>query len=315
MVPASATAGGRTDLLRDIITVLTVGVAVVDIVMSVDEMPRRPEKYRARDAAIVGGGGAANAAVAIARLGGGAMVAARIGRDPVGDLIVSGLEAEGVDCTLLKRLEQGRSSFSSIFVDAAGERQIVNFRDMKLSFDAGWLETAFPRHVGAALADTRWPQGAAVAMAQARRLRLPGILDAEAPVREAAAALRLASHVAFSAQGLRDFAATDDLAGGLRAARAETGAWVCVTDGPNGVDYLGPGGGGHVPARAVAVVDTLAAGDVWHGAFALALAEGRGEVEAIGFANAAATIKCTRFGGRAGTPDRDETERFMREDA
>ena len=36
--------------------ILTVGVAVIDIVMSVDELPRQPEKYRARDAAIIGGG-------------------------------------------------------------------------------------------------------------------------------------------------------------------------------------------------------------------------------------------------------------------
>lgn len=292
--------------------ILTVGVAVIDIVMSVDEMPRMAEKYRARDAAIVGGGGAANAAVAVARLGGEAMVAARLGRDPIGDMIVAGLEAEGVDCTLVRRLEQGRSSFSSIFVDRAGERQIVNFRDMKLSFDADWLERNFPRDIGAALADTRWPQGAAVAMAEARRLGVPGILDAEAPVREAGEALGLASHIAFSAQGLRDFAGIDDLGAGLRAARAETGAWVCVTDGPNGVSYVGSGGEGHVPATPVDVVDTLGAGDVWHGAFALALGEGRAEPEAVAFANAAATLKCTRFGGRSGTPDREETERFMR---
>ena len=131
-------------------------------------------------------------------------------------------------------------------------------------------------------------------------------------MREADEALGLASHIAFSAQGLRDFAGTVDLAIGLRMARAETGAWVCVTDGPNGVSYLGADGEGHVPARPVEIVDTLAAGDVWHGAFALALGEGRGETDAIAFANAAATLKCTRFGGREGTPGREETERFMR---
>jgi len=58
-------------------------------------------------------------------------------------------------------------------------------------------------------------------------------------------------------------------------------------------------------------VDTLGAGDVWHGAFALALAEGQGEEAAIRFASAAAAIKCTRFGGRSGAPRRDEVERFL----
>jgi sulfofructose kinase len=63
----------------------------------------------------------------------------------------------------------------------------------------------------------------------------------------------------------------------------------------------------------VDTVDTLAAGDVWHGAFVLALGEGKNEAEAIRFANAVAAIKCTRFGGRAGIPRRAEVEEFMKE--
>ena len=58
-------------------------------------------------------------------------------------------------------------------------------------------------------------------------------------------------------------------------------------------------------------IDTLAAGDVFHGAFALALAEGRGETEAMRFAAAAAAIKCTRFGGITGAPGRAEAEAFL----
>jgi sulfofructose kinase len=50
--------------------IVTTGVAVVDFVFFLDEMPRLAEKYRANGAEITGGGGAANAAAAIARLGG-----------------------------------------------------------------------------------------------------------------------------------------------------------------------------------------------------------------------------------------------------
>ncbi|MBX9874054.1 MAG: sugar kinase, partial [Beijerinckiaceae bacterium] len=67
----------------------------------------------------------------------------------------------------------------------------------------------------------------------------------------------------------------------------------------------------HRPAFAVAAVEPLGAGDVWHGAFALALAEGQGERAAIRFASAAAAIKCTRFGGRSGAPRRQEIEAFL----
>ena len=84
-----------------------------------------------------------------------------------------------------------------------------------------------------------------------------------------------------------------------------------VTDGAEGVLMAD---GSRLPARQVQVVDTLGAGDVWHGAFALRLAEGSAEGEAVAFANAAAALKCTRAGGRLGTPSRDETERFMQGD-
>ncbi|WP_157016179.1 PfkB family carbohydrate kinase [Mesorhizobium xinjiangense] len=292
-------------------TVLAVGVAVIDFVMSVDAFPRTAEKLRAKDAAIVGGGCAANAAVAVARLGGRAMLAARLGRDEIGDLIASGLDREGVDCALVRRLEDGRSSFSSVYVDAEGERQIVNFRDMGLSFDAQWLAESLPDHFDAALADTRWPQGAAVAMQAARARGVAGILDAEPSVHEAEDAVALASHIAFSAAGLRTFCGVDDPHEGLRRARARTSAWVAYTDGAKGAFYLEGDALRHVPSFPVEVVDSLGAGDVWHGAFTLAMAEGRGEAAAMRFANAVAAIKCTRFGGRLGTPDRRETEEFL----
>jgi sulfofructose kinase len=79
------------------------------------------------------------------------------------------------------------------------------------------------------------------------------------------------------------------------------------------VTYLDRGEERTVPAFAVDPVDTLGAGDVWHGAFTLALGEGEDEHDAIRFANAVAAIKCTRFGGRAGIPDRATVENFLKE--
>jgi sulfofructose kinase len=277
----------------------------------VEEMPRRAEKFRALDAAIAGGGCAATAAVAVARLGGKPVLASRVGGDRIGEMILEDLVAEGVDCDLVRVFEAGRSSFSSVYVDRAGERQIVSYRDRRISADAAWLEARMPDRFDAVLADTRWPEGAAAVMAAARALSRPGVLDAEAPVGEAAEAVRLASHIAFSAQGLREYAGNDDLVAALREAAGRTRAWVCVTDGARGVTWLDGGEPVHMPAPRVEVVDTLGAGDTWHGAFVLALAEGRGEREAIRFANAAASLKCTRFGGRAGIPRREEVEKML----
>ena len=66
-----------------------------------------------------------------------------------------------------------------------------------------------------------------------------------------------------------------------------------------------------LPVFAVEAVDTLGAGDSFHGGFALALAEGRDEVAAMRFGAAAAALKCTRFGGISGTPRRGEVEALL----
>ncbi len=295
-------------------TVLSAGIAVLDFVYSVDKMPRSPqEKYRARDLAVVGGGCAATASVAVAALGGRSLLATRLGRDAVGDQIISELEGYGVDCRLVRQYPRCRSSVSSVFVDRSGERLIVNFRDPDLPRPFDWMPEPGALRAGAVLADTRWPDGAETAMRAARAAGLPGIIDAEQPVREAEVAVRISSHVAFSRPGLVDWTGHEDLVGGIRSVALETGATATVTDGEAGTWYAEGNESGHVPAFSVDAVDTLGAGDVWHGAYALALAEGAALRRAIRFASAAAAIKCTRFGGRAGIPDRAEVETLMME--
>ena len=101
-----------------------IGMAVIDFLFEVDEMPRTAEKHRARGASVVGGGCAATAAVAAARLGADARMIGRLGDDAVGDQIVAGLEAEGIDCAGLHRAAGTKSSCSSVLVDASGERLI-----------------------------------------------------------------------------------------------------------------------------------------------------------------------------------------------
>jgi sulfofructose kinase len=291
--------------------VLAVGVAVIDFVMNLDEFPRHADKYRANKSAIVGGGCGANAAVAIARLDGVCTLASRLGEDFIGDMIISGLIKEGVNCELTRQFSGCHSSYSSVFIDKTGERQIVNYRDIDLPSDASWLENGqFP--YDAVLADTRWPEGAAAALALAKTNGVPGIIDAEAPFEGVENALRLASHVVFSANGLRVFSGANELRAGLEIAKARLPNFVGVTDGSNGVWWFGKKQIEHLPGYAIEAVDTLGAGDVWHGAFALALGENMTIEQALNFSNAAAALKCTRPGGGAGTPTRFEVETFIR---
>lgn len=281
--------------------VLVAGSAVLDFVYGVDTLPDKAEKYAAKAVDIVGGGCAANAAVAIARLGGKSQLLARFGADQVSDIVLKDIRSENVDTFPCVITDAARSAMSSVYVDKSGERQIMAFRGTGLAEDPGLAELS----AEAVLADTRWPEATRQVLELAAALKIPGVLDGEAPVPiELAAA---ASHVIFSEQGLVDFTGIADVQEAY--ASLDLPGWCAVTRGSQGV--LHPGG--VLPGFEVEVKDTLGAGDVWHGAFTLRLAEGADEEDAMLFANAAAALKCTGFGGRKAAPDRPSVEKFLQE--
>jgi sulfofructose kinase len=290
--------------------VFCLGIATLDYVYSVEAMPTRGEKYRSRDLAVVGGGCAGNASVAITRLGGRCWLATRLADDLAGDEIVADLRSEGVETGFALRAPGLRSPVSAILVDADGERMVISYSDPKMPEAADWLPKTLPGGAGAVLADTRWGEGALVALALARRAGVPGVLDADRRPPHPDL-VSTASHVAFSQQALRELSGEDDPRLGLARIAPSQPTWLAVTLGKNGVLFVEDGAIVHVPAFAIETVDTLGAGDIWHGAFALALAEGRDERAAIRFASAAAALKCTRFGGRAGAPGRQEVNDFL----
>ena len=78
-----------------------------------------------------------------------------------------------------------------------------------------------------------------------------------------------------------------------------------MTDGERGCWFAERGGEARriVAAIPVQVVDTTGCGDVFHGAYAAAIARGESPDRAVEVANAAAAIKATRAGGRTGIPD------------
>lgn len=297
--------------------VLCVGIAVMDLVFDVDTLPNRPTKHFATGYREIGGGPAANGAVTVARLGGEAHLWARVGGDDWGRRIVEDLHAEGVNVGAVRQLTGGKSGVSAVLLDNAGERMIVTYRDPALVPDATWLPVEKLSAFGAALADLRWPQAAIHVLQAAQKAGVPGILDADKTddgVVQAAA--EAASHIIYSQPALADWMERDDPAEGLAASFARFGGWHAVTLGQAGVLWTSDGVAVHrQDAFEVATVDTLGAGDVFHGAFAAGLARGHSEIEALRWAAAAAALKCTRHGGRAGIPTGAELEQFLKEQA
>ena len=295
--------------------ILCAGIAVIDHVFAVERFPQSGTKTRANDFVSTVGGGAANAAVAISRLAGRVKLAAPLGgasgTDSIGDELLARLAREGVDCSSVSRVSGTKSSISAIFIDASGERLIVNHRDGKLTQVRPANPDALVGDVDVVLIDNRFPEFVLPIAQAARRRGLAVVLDADEPMQRANALLPVCSHVIFSAEGLRAVGERDELAEGLKRVVAQTDAFLAVTDGANDILWLETRGVRHMPAFAIEAVDTLAAGDVFHGAFALALAEGNDIANAMRFAAAAAAIKCTRFGGISGAPTRAQVEHFL----
>jgi len=229
------------------------------------------------------------------------------------------LQAAGVDARGLQRFAGLQSSTSAILIDARGERLVVGYRGTALAAPAGWLALDQVAGAGALLADVRWPQGSLAALRAARRAGVPGVLDGDTAERSVLQALaKEAAYAVFSEAGLACFSGAGGIEAGLSQALALGARLAVVTQGERGVFWIESGGAEslrHLPAYDVPVVDTLAAGDVFHGAFALELARGKAPADALRFASAAAAIKCTRPGGRAGCPSREEVQRFLHQAA
>lgn len=290
--------------------ILCVGALTMDTIFRLERLPETSGKFIALDAVEVAEGMAAAQAATIARLGGEVALWASAGDDATGDRLVAQISGEGVDCSRVRRVPGARSGFSTILMDLSGSTIIVPRYDPTLMA----TPDKAPDLAGfdAVMVDVRWPGAARLALLAARAAGIAGILDADMAAQAILEDLvPLASHVVASESAgklITGAASAEDAARALAAGRP---GFVAVTAGADGCWWREGDGIRHSPAPRIDAVDTLAAGDVFHAAFALLLAEGRPMAETIAFASAAAAIKCTRFGGRLGAPKRAEVEAYL----
>ena len=286
------------------------GSATIDHIFLVDEVKLPSAKVTARDFVETGGGMGANAAVAVRRLGGRAIYWGRVGDDQTGDEVLWLLKHEGIDVADVRRLPGFRTKIASILIDSRGERLAVSAQPQGYPADASWLPIERVREADSVLADTRWPTGAQRLFEAAAQLDRPSVFDGDGGDPEQVLhTAQQATHPFYSQQMLANFAAGDP-AQALPRVFGGRNVAAGVTLGSAGVTWFDGTRVRSMAAPQVKAVDTLAAGDTWHGAFALALAERKALVEAIEFASAVAALKCTRFGGRESIPTRAEFDRW-----
>lgn len=293
--------------------ILCSGIAVHDIVMRVEQFPQPGTKIRASDYITIGGGCSANAAMAIARLGGQARFSGPLGdnADRASNDILDGLTREHVDHRGAVRVPGAAASVSLIMIDAAGEKMIATRRGKGLSEARHPDPSGAVASIAALLVDNRFPEFVTPLCQAARARGIHVVIDFDKQTALDDPLLAMGTHVIASAEALCTSTGVKNPADALKLFGVQRSGFFAVTDGPNGVYWLDGGDVHHLPAFKVDAVDTLGAGDAFHGAFTLLLAEGRTPVEAMRFAAAAAAIKCTRFGGMTGSPSRAEVEEFL----
>lgn len=285
--------------------------------MKVEAFPAAGEKIQASNFVVTIGGQAGNASVAIARLGGCARYAGALGGhdDTIASWIVEKLTAEHVDCTHAVRVKGALSSVSLILLDASGEKTIATRRGEGLTSAVPADAEKAVDGMDAVLLDNRYPNFMMPIVAAAAKRGIPRVLDLDRAAAIDDPLLNGATHVISSAEAMRGTTGEQDFDAALKRLGRTYKGFLAVTAGPEGVYWLDQDAVRHMDAFKVDAVDTLGAGDTFHGAFTLRLVESGDVVESIRFGAAAAAIKCTRFGGLMGAATRAEVDAFLKERA
>jgi sugar/nucleoside kinase (ribokinase family) len=289
--------------------ILCVGIPVRDLTFRVQGVPARGSKENASHFEEICGGNALNAAIGIVRLGGRASICGPMGdaKETSSRYIFEKLAHEGIDTRDIIHMPGLVTPISAIMIDPSGERTIVTFRDPEL-----WKVRLPPADTlledcHAILTESRCAEFCTDLCAEARRRGIPVIVDADR-----AMSLREGLLTASSHQETANVAADGEA---LNQLSRLTSSFLAGTRGAQGTIWLDQNGNlQQTPAFPVHTVDTLGAGDVFHGAFALAVTENQELREALRFASAAAALKCTRFGGAFAAPQRAEVEELLNQD-
>jgi ribokinase len=300
-------------------SVLVIGSSNTDLAIKMDRLPKPGETILGGQFTTAAGGKGANQAVAAARAGGAVTLIARIGCDLFGDQAVAGFVADGINVDYLIRDQTNPSGVALIFIGCAGENSIAvapgsngklvpaDLRKARKKFrdaDAIVLQLETPMKTVMAAARLAGETGRRVILNPAPARVLPASLLRRVSVltpneNEA----ELLTGVTVKSRAGAAGAASELLARGVHN--------VIITMGSRGAYVANHEARQTIPGYKVKAADTTAAGDVFTGALAVALAEGRSLLEAARFANAAAAISVTRLGARTSAPRRREIERLL----
>lgn len=297
--------------------ILGIGCATVDDLVTVGSYPNADVKLRVKRMERQFGGLTGTALVAAAKLGGKCAFGGMLGSDDLSKSVETNFTRYGVNTEYLVRREDSRPIHAVIVVAEEEQTRTIFYEyEAPTGADpAGPTEEAilsarvlFVDHLGL--------DGGIRAASLARKAGIPVVGDLEEvhdPKFEDL--LDLVNHVVMSDDFARQLTGAPDTQAaifGLWSASRDT---VVVTCGSQGAWYATHDNRApqYMPAFQVKAVDTTGCGDVFHGAYSLALAQGKDVHERVRYASAAAALKATRSGGQTGAPTGVEIKQYLKD--
>jgi len=298
--------------------VLGIGVVAVDDLLYVDEYPRADSKVQVRRRCRQCGGLTGTALVAAARLGSRCAYAGMLGDDELSRFVIDRFTQEGIDLNHRVRRSDAWPGYSTIIVEQRRKtRTIFSSIDGAVGADPSRPDAELIRAAGALLVDHHGLEGTIRAATIARQSGVGVVADLERdPGPPFDRLLALVDHLIISERFARELTVAEDPAEAVVKLWSDDRQAVVVTCGASGCWYRGPEPDAvarHVPAFPVEAVDTTGCGDVFHGAYASALASGRDLHGRIVIASAVAALKAIKPGGQAGCPTLREVNDFLAE--
>ena len=288
--------------------VVTVGLSNRDYVWGVEAFPPQGSRTPATAYRAGGGGPAATAAVVLARLGAEVSLYSLQGDDADGMACLQELETYGVNTQNVRRLESCQTPVSAVLVTPAGERYIFPYKpdvpDTAKDLDFSTIATA-----DCVLTDSRYPNLNEAVLKEAKANGVPIVGDFSNTDNWHLAAY--AKYLIVSEECAAQVLGRAEPEAALTKLRQFEEQLVGVTLGEQGFIYEHGAGLRHVPALNVDVVDTTGAGDVFHGAYAYAVASGRDAENCGLFASVAAALSCRALGARGYLPTAAEVEELL----
>jgi sulfofructose kinase len=290
--------------------VVGLGQCSIDHVALVAGFPPFAGKVPMRGYRRLPGGQIATALLACARLGLRTALVSSVGDDGVAEAVLAPLRAAGVDVSRVLEIPGATSQLALIVVDeASGERTVLWHRDPRLAIPRERLAAADVERGRALHVDAGDPDVAIWAARVARAAGIPVFADVDTVAPGVDEVLRGTDFPIVSTQFAEGrFGGAEEALRGLAGFGAR---YPVVTLGDRGA--LGGTGAERCasPAFDVEVKDTTGAGDVFHGAFIVAVLEGAGPERALRTANAAAAMNCRALGAQGGLPTRAELDAFL----